>query len=199
MTGSPAATAASFSSSLASGPSSGPTTRTRCSAAPGAKVTPSGAPRCASHLAARSGGSGSHETLTARAASSLSSASLGRSLEQQDHGVGEGRSRQASRVAARLRLPLPGLDVADEDHPPVRHHRRGVAQRVDRLGVEGGGRALVEVEVAEGGVERAIENRPRDLVLQEVLGAVEVVRRGEIAPLDRAADRIERLCRHAGS
>jgi hypothetical protein len=124
---------------------------------------------------------------------------LGGSLHEEHHGIRRGTVEAGEQCGPRLRLPLPGLDVTDEHYAAVGHHRRGIAEGVHGLGIQRGGRALVEVEVAQGGVERPVEDQLRDLVLQKVLGAVEVVRGGKVASLDRAADAIERLDGHAGS
>ena len=59
------------------------------------------------------------------------------------------------------------------------------------------GRALVEVEVAQGRVEGAVEDRLDRLVLQDVLGAVQVVDRRQLALGQGAEQRVERLGGHA--
>ena len=98
---------------------------------------------------------------------------------------------------AGLGLPLPALDLAQHDDAALGHHGERRAEREDRLGVELPGRALVEVEVAQGGVEGAVHDGLDGLVLQDVLGTVQVVDRGQLALRQRAEERVVRLRGHA--
>jgi hypothetical protein len=98
---------------------------------------------------------------------------------------------------ASLGLPLPALDLAQHDDAALGHHGERRTEREDRLRIELAGRALVEVEVAQGGVEGAIHDGLNGLVLQDVLGTMEVVDRGQLALRERAQERVVRLRGHA--
>ena len=63
----------------------------------------------------------------------------------------------------------------------VGHHGQRGAEGEDSLGVELPGRALIEVEVAQSGLQGESEDRLDGLVLQDVLGSVQVVDRRELS------------------
>ena len=89
-------------------------------------------------------------------------------------------------------LDGPPIDVPDDDHPLLGHHRQGVDQGVQRFGVEGGGVADVVVEIPGAGVDGKLHQGGQRLLLQRLLGAVEVVDRGQLTGLDLLPEGVER-------
>jgi hypothetical protein len=69
---------------------------------------------------------------------------------------------------------------------------------VDLFRVQLRRRTLVEVEVPERGIQRPVQDGTRRLILQDVLGPVQVVDGRELALAEGAKEGLERMCRHEG-
>ena len=122
---------------------------------------------------------------------------LGGALHQDDHRLRRGPLEVLEEGRPGLGLPLPALDVAQHDDPAIRHHGKSGAEHEDRLRVELSGRALIEVEVAQRGIERPVEDPLDRLVLEDLLGAVEIVD-GRQLPLGQGAQqRVQHMGGHA--
>jgi hypothetical protein len=118
-------------------------------------------------------------------------------LHQNDHGLGARLLQILEQLGAALGLSFPGLDLPKDYHTPVRHHRQGIAEGVDRLRIELACGPLIEVEVAHAWLEGLVHDRSDRLVLQHVLAAIEVVDRGELALVQGSEQGVERMHRHA--
>jgi hypothetical protein len=124
---------------------------------------------------------------------------FGRALHQDDDGLGGRALEILEEGGAGLRLALPALDLAQHDGPARGHHGQRGAEGEDGLGVELPGRALIEVEVAQSGLQGETEDRLDGLVLEDVLGSVQVVDRREISLGQGAQQRVVRPGGHAES
>jgi hypothetical protein len=117
-------------------------------------------------------------------------------LREHQHG-GRGRPLEiAVQHVPDLGALAPVIHPANHHDPPFGEHRWGFDQRVQRLAVEIGGRADVQIEVARGRVQDRLSDRVHQLVLEDLLAAREIVHGRRPAPLQRPVCLLKREIAH---